>query len=217
MLPWAEGGIRPGTCGRVAGTTRPGCCGGCPCGGCMRPGGWRPAEFSLIHMFTNILALSLATGSAAVMTTALPPPGWLFWSMLICAPLSVANFLMVPPWAPMSLETSCAGQTMLLSTQLPAPAAAASTWFTPPGATGAAPGSFGFTGSMAVTACPGACAGGCVMSLIRSLKFLSIWAFFSAMTFQSMFSLLFASAVFLQSLATWPLSPQMVHTTLAIL
>eukprot|EP00405_Crypthecodinium_cohnii_P006337 CAMPEP_0194780988 /NCGR_PEP_ID=MMETSP0323_2-20130528/75024_1 /TAXON_ID=2866 ORGANISM="Crypthecodinium cohnii, Strain Seligo" /NCGR_SAMPLE_ID=MMETSP0323_2 /ASSEMBLY_ACC=CAM_ASM_000346 /LENGTH=52 /DNA_ID=CAMNT_0039719185 /DNA_START=42 /DNA_END=200 /DNA_ORIENTATION=+ len=50
-----------------------------------------------------------------------------------------------------------------------------------------------------------------------SLKLCSIWAFFSACSFQSTFSRLLASMAFLQSDATWPLSPQMVQVTFASL
>ena len=65
----------------------------------------------------HALARSRAAGSAAVMTTALPPPlranvyrmqspcsarapGWTTESMLICAPVSAAIFLMVAPAGP---------------------------------------------------------------------------------------------------------------------
>mmetsp|Transcript_108927 Transcript_108927/g.243241 ORF Transcript_108927/g.243241 Transcript_108927/m.243241 type:complete len:254 (+) Transcript_108927:346-1107(+) len=154
-------------------------------------------EFSLIHVCTCILALSLTVGSAAVMRTAFPPVGCISLSMLICAPLSAANFLIVAPAGPISLATRGPGQMMLLSTALPPAGIAA----------------LGSAASMAPP--PGWF--WLLKSLIMSLKSLSICAFFSAISFQSTFSRLFCSAAFLQSEATWPLSPQIVHVMFAIL
>mmetsp|Transcript_99029 Transcript_99029/g.269023 ORF Transcript_99029/g.269023 Transcript_99029/m.269023 type:complete len:228 (+) Transcript_99029:146-829(+) len=140
--PRGPTGRRPGGCI---------CAPGLPCG--AKDGG-APPWFSLIHICTCILALSLATGSAAVMMMVLAPPGCATVSRLICAPLSVASFLIVAPPGPINFPIKLPGHKMLLST---AP---------PPAAT--APGMD--VGTMALAPAPGAAPDGCppLRSLIMS-------------------------------------------------
>mmetsp|Transcript_3636 Transcript_3636/g.7540 ORF Transcript_3636/g.7540 Transcript_3636/m.7540 type:complete len:222 (-) Transcript_3636:11-676(-) len=214
-------------------TGRNGCCGGCSMPVLGGASGLDPVSkpvfgmpmfwFALIQSCTADFARSRTPGSAAEMMTAFPPPGAATVSMLICAPVSVASFLMVAPAGPMSLPTSAPGQMTLLSTQLPgAPASGTTPGIGPRGlmVSNALPGAgtMVLLGGAPAAAAPGApCPCMLPKSLIMSPKSLSICAFFSACAFQSTLSRLFASAAFLQSDATWPLSPQMVHTTLAIL